>query len=153
VLYRERIALPPGARVTVQLQDVSRADAPAVVLAELTVDPAGRAPPYAFTLPYDPARIAPSGSYVVRAQIRDGSRLLFTTTSSFPVLTRGAPTSGLQVLVQQTGGAPGLPATGGGGGEGSGGGFRSAFAPAILLVPAAVLLGLGARRRRSRGVA
>jgi uncharacterized lipoprotein YbaY len=159
VFYRERIALPPGARVTVQLQDVSRAGAPAVVLAEQIVDPAGRAPPYAFALPYDPARIIATGSYVVRAQIRVEDRLLFTSTSSYPVITRGAPTSGLQVLVQQVGGGsgtppgqPGLPATGGGSSSGGGGGgIPGALAPAAWLVPAAVLLGLGARLRRFRG--
>lgn len=39
VTYRERIALPPGATVTVRLQDVSRADAPAEVLAEEMIVP------------------------------------------------------------------------------------------------------------------
>ena len=32
VLFRERIALPPGAVVTVRVNDVSRVDAPASVL-------------------------------------------------------------------------------------------------------------------------
>jgi hypothetical protein len=101
-------------------------------------------------------RIIATGSSVVRAQIRVEDRLLFTSTSSYPVITRGAPTSGLQVLVQQVGGGPGtppgLPATGGGGGSGGGGGGTPGPpAPVALLVPAAVLLGLGARLRRSRG--
>jgi putative lipoprotein len=158
VLYRERIALPPSARVNVQLQDVSRAGAPAVVLAEQNVDPAGRAPPYAFALPYDPARTNPAGSHVVRAQIRDGDTLLFTSTTSYQVITRGNPTSGLQVIVQRVAGGPGappavgLPATGGGGG----GGAPSPFAPAALFLPAAVLMaavlmGAGMSLRRSRG--
>jgi len=53
VLYRERIALPPSARVILQLQDVSFADAAATVLAEQTIDPAGKGPPYAFQLSYN----------------------------------------------------------------------------------------------------
>lgn len=39
--YRERIALPEDAVLTVQLADVSLADAPAAVIAERKVEPAG----------------------------------------------------------------------------------------------------------------
>ncbi|HAN28766.1 MAG TPA: hypothetical protein DCP75_13790, partial [Haliea salexigens] len=36
VLYRERMMLPPDAQLDIQLEDVSRADAPATVLATVT---------------------------------------------------------------------------------------------------------------------
>ncbi len=42
--YRERIALPPDAVLEVSLEDVSRADAPADLIARTTVDPAGQVP-------------------------------------------------------------------------------------------------------------
>lgn len=103
IFYLERIALPPAARVTVQLQDVSLADAPATVLAEQVIDPAGAGPPYAFTLPYDPAQIQNNRSYAVRATISDGNRLLFTSTERISVITRGGPTSGVRVRVSAAG--------------------------------------------------
>ena len=79
VTYRERMMLPPGARVEVQLQDVSRADAPAGVLAEVQLAPAG-GPPYPFTLEYDTARIQSNMRYALRATISVEDQLMFTTT-------------------------------------------------------------------------
>ena len=120
VTYRERVTLPPTARVIVELQDVSRADAPATIIATQTIDPAGKAPPYPFELTYDPAKIDQRNTYAVRATIRDGDKLLFTSTQQYPVITRGNPTSGIEIVVQSVGGAPAtpktMPATGDGGG-------------------------------------
>jgi len=42
VTYRERIALPPTAVITGQLVDVSRADAPAVVIGEQVIHSSGQ---------------------------------------------------------------------------------------------------------------
>jgi putative lipoprotein len=83
VLYRERIALPPGAEVTVELQDVSRADAPAEVLAKTRM-PAEGGPPYPFELSYDPAAIDERMRYALRATITAEGRLLFTTDTHHP---------------------------------------------------------------------
>ncbi|MDQ3175872.1 MAG: YbaY family lipoprotein, partial [Acidobacteriota bacterium] len=44
VTYRQRIAMPPGAVVEVSLLDVSRADAPAVVLDKLEIKPTTQVP-------------------------------------------------------------------------------------------------------------
>ncbi|HZL85692.1 MAG TPA: YbaY family lipoprotein, partial [Candidatus Krumholzibacteria bacterium] len=79
VLYRERMMLPPGATVTVTLEDVSRADAPAVQLAQTVFQPQG-GPPFPFSLEYDPARITAGARYAVRARIDNQGQLLFTTT-------------------------------------------------------------------------
>ncbi len=98
VIYLERIALPPTAQVNVQLQDVSRADAAATVLAEQVIDGAS-GPPYAFSLSYDPAMIVDTGRYAVRVQIKDGDQLLFTSTQSYPVITQGNPTSEIEIRV------------------------------------------------------
>jgi uncharacterized lipoprotein YbaY len=103
VLYRERIALPPGAILKLQLQDVSLADAPAMVLAEQTIEPMGKAPPYAFELAYDASAIDERHSYAVRAEIRDGDQLLFTTTERYAVITQGNPSSGLTIVVRSIG--------------------------------------------------
>ncbi len=83
VIYLERIALPPGAEVTVELQDVSRADAPAVVISSTRFAAEG-APPYPFELTYDPADIDGRMSYALRATIKRGDELLFTTDSHHP---------------------------------------------------------------------
>lgn len=76
VFYRERMALPPGASVQVKLVDVSRADAPSVTLAEVTVA-AGAGSPIAYSLEYDPARIEARARYALQARITLGDRLLF----------------------------------------------------------------------------
>lgn len=79
VWYRERIALPPGARVTVTLEDQSRADAPATVITDYTHVVAGQGP-YSFRLVYDPAAIDERMTYGLRARIEHDGALLFTST-------------------------------------------------------------------------
>jgi len=91
VAYRERIALPPSAVIKVQLVDVSRADAPAVVIGEQVIDAAGRQVPIPFEIAYDPARIDPRMTYAVQARIEEDGRLLFINDTRHPVLTRNAP--------------------------------------------------------------
>ncbi|MBE9537951.1 MAG: YbaY family lipoprotein [Proteobacteria bacterium] len=78
VFYRERIALPPNAVVEIQLEDVSRADAMATVMATLTLN-SENGPPYAFSIDYDPARIDSRMTYALRASIRVDDKLMFTT--------------------------------------------------------------------------
>lgn len=89
VSFRERILLPPGAVVEVQLEDISRADAPAAVLETVSL-PAQPGPPYPFTLTYDPARIDARLRYALRATISVDDRLLFTTTEYIDPFT-GSP--------------------------------------------------------------
>jgi len=104
VAYRERIALPPDAVLQVRLEDVSRADAPASVVAEQTIRTEGRQVPVPFVLEYAPGRIEAGHRYVVRAEIRDGAgELRWTTTEAHPVLTDGAP-SEVEILVRRVGG-------------------------------------------------
>lgn len=79
VMYRERIMLPPGVEVEVQLQDISRADAGAKLLSSVLLTPTG-GPPYKFAIEYDPSTIDPRMRYALRATISSGERLLFTST-------------------------------------------------------------------------
>jgi len=110
-LYRERIAAPPDAVFEATLQDVSRADAPAVVLGRARIEPAGN-PPYRFEIAYDDAALRPGGRYVVRATLRSGGRLLFTTDSVRPVLDgRTEPLSLVMVAASRSPGLPPLPAS------------------------------------------
>jgi uncharacterized lipoprotein YbaY len=92
VTILQRIALPPGAVITVQLADISRADAPAVVLGEQRITVDGRQAPFPFAIAYDPAAIDPRLSYAISARIENGGKLLFITDRRYPVITRESPT-------------------------------------------------------------
>lgn len=89
--YLQRIAMPPDAVLTVRVEDVSRADAPATLLAQ-TREPFGaRQVPIPFSLQVPASAIDPRMRYAVRATITVGGELRFTTTRHHAVLTRGAP--------------------------------------------------------------
>jgi putative lipoprotein len=88
VTYRERIAVPPGAVIEVQLLDVSRADAAATQLSAQRF--ALQAVPFDFTLAYDPALIDERMTYSVSASVTVDDRLVWRTAQHNPVLTRGA---------------------------------------------------------------
>lgn len=90
VAYRHRIALPADAVVTVSLQETTLADAAARTIAETKIETKGAQVPIPFRIDYDPAGIDPSHSYSVRATITAGGNMLFTSTTIYPVLTRGA---------------------------------------------------------------
>lgn len=98
VTYRERVAMPENAVLTVQLQDVSRADAPAQIIAEQRTTFAGRQVPLPFELHYDPAKIDPKRTYTVSARITLDNQLRFLNTSAYLVLTQGNPVK-LNILV------------------------------------------------------
>ncbi|MET3375067.1 putative lipoprotein [Variovorax boronicumulans] len=100
VAYRERIALDPAAEVRVQLLDVSRMDAPSVVLAEQRIPANGKQPPFAFELSVDAARIDPRMRYAVAARITRGEQLLFINDTQYSVLTQGNGTSANLMLVR-----------------------------------------------------
>jgi putative lipoprotein len=92
VTYRERIALPPTAVIKVQLVDVSRADAPAIVLGEQVTQAARKQVPFSFEIAFDPAKIEASHSYAVQARIEEDGELRFISDRHYAVITRGAPT-------------------------------------------------------------
>ena len=86
--YRERIALPTDAVFDATLEEVSRVDAPAIVLGRARVR-RPRTSPIRFEIPFDADRIEPARRYVVRARIVADGRPLLLTDRSYPVLTRG----------------------------------------------------------------
>lgn len=88
VIYLERIALPPGAIVTVELRDVSIADAAAKTLASTRFEAEG-GPPYPFELSFDADAIDERHTYALKAMIRLGDQLLFTTDTHHPAFTGG----------------------------------------------------------------
>jgi putative lipoprotein len=105
VSYRERMALTPTATLNLQLQDVSLADAAAEIIAERTISNPGQVP-ISFALEYDPSRIDKRHSYSMRAVIRDDAKMLFTTDTHYPVLTRGSGELAVMTLVRVAPRAP-----------------------------------------------
>jgi heat shock protein HslJ/uncharacterized lipoprotein YbaY len=81
--YRERIALPSASVFEATLEEVSRADVPAVVVASTRV--AAPASPIAFSIAVDPARIDAKRRYVVRGRIVLNGQVLFTSDTAYPV--------------------------------------------------------------------
>lgn len=88
VSYREKMALPAGAVLSVKLENVSQQDAAAILVSEIRFAPQ-QPVPIPFALKYDPQSIDDRLSYAVRATIRSGDQELFATDSPIPVLTRG----------------------------------------------------------------
>jgi putative lipoprotein len=84
VMYRERIALPPNAVLSVQLADVSLADAPAAVIGEHKVAPAGQVP-IKFEISFDPQVIRTGMTYALQARITVDDRLLFISDTRHQV--------------------------------------------------------------------
>jgi uncharacterized lipoprotein YbaY len=99
VTYRERIAFDPAWTVTVELLDVSRADAPSEPFSTQNLKDAD-ALPVPYELLYDPSSIDPKHEYAVRAKITEGGRLLWTSDTRHAVLTRGAP-SHVEIVVRR----------------------------------------------------
>jgi copper homeostasis protein (lipoprotein) len=112
--YRERIALPPGAVFEAVLEDISRADAPATEIARVERAEPGN-PPFEFALDYDPETIDPRAVYSVRARVLVEGRLMFTSDTVVPVITRDNPDN-VEIMMVRAGGtietAPGVGAHG-----------------------------------------
>lgn len=99
VLYRQRLALPPGSIVCVQLEDVSRQDAPAELVAESQLATEGEQVPIPFELDTDPSMLDPRASYALRATIEIDGALAFATTTAHRLSAGGAAT-GIDLVVE-----------------------------------------------------
>ncbi len=100
VAYGERMALPPDAAIDVKLQDVSLQDAPAKTIGESVFAPGGQQVPIPFQLSYSPADINPAHTYQLQANISVNGKMRFTSTTAYPVITKGAP-SQVNMMLQQ----------------------------------------------------
>jgi uncharacterized lipoprotein YbaY len=102
VFYRERIAMPPNAALIVTLEDVSRADAPAVTVARRRIEEPGNVP-IDVELAYDPSIIDDRFTYAIRATIEVDGELWWSSTQAHHVLTHGAPDR-VEVMVSRVSG-------------------------------------------------
>jgi putative lipoprotein len=99
VAYRERIAVPLGAKLDIQLVDISIADAPAKVIAHKQINMATQVP-IPFVLDYPKREIKEGMTYSVSARITDAGKLLFISDRVTPVLTRGQGSQAHLILVK-----------------------------------------------------
>ncbi|MBZ9785203.1 YbaY family lipoprotein [Pseudomonas sp. REP124] len=98
VFYLQRIALPPTAILSVSLQDISLADAPAKVIDEQRGPVKGQVP-LPFHLSYDPAKVEANHRYSINARIEVDGKLLFITTENHAVRLDGSDPQPVKVRV------------------------------------------------------
>jgi len=97
VSYRERIALTPEAVLRVEVVEAGSE----AVVAEQTYPNPGQVP-LRFSVSVPGERIRPEATYLLRARITDGARS-FSAAQATPVLTQGATSQDVQVLVRSGG--------------------------------------------------
>ena len=80
VVLRQPAVLPAGTLLTVTLEDVSLADAPALIVGQTQFEVRDQLTPIPFTLVYPVPAAQPGSVYGARGRLTLGDRLLFTTT-------------------------------------------------------------------------
>ena len=98
VTYRQRIALPKGAVVVVELFDMADSRAPSRI-ARSGAAAQGQVP-LRFQLSYDRGRIDPGRPYAVQARILVDRAAWFVTDRPVPVLTQGNPST-VEIVLRQ----------------------------------------------------
>lgn len=91
----EEAELPEGATWSVELQDTSLADAPAVVIGEDSGDIEDTSvTEVEFEIAYDPDQIIDTNTYTLQVRVEDETgNLLFVNDTAVPVLTDGGETT------------------------------------------------------------
>jgi large repetitive protein len=98
VTYSEDITLPDDAILTVQIQDISRADSSAEIIGEQIIETDGQQVPIPYEVSYDPAVTEENHTYNAAARIEDSSgNLLFISDTATPVITGGNPTEDVTI--------------------------------------------------------
>jgi len=99
VFYRERIPMPPGYVLEVQLLDISRQDTAAESLAAIELRPKHQVP-VPFSLTVDESRLDPRHRYSIQAKILVDGRLAFISTRINPVVP-GVASRTMNILLQR----------------------------------------------------
>lgn len=100
VSYRERLILPADAVVVARLEDITKGQTYPVVISEQRISP-NSAGPTRFALPYVYGEVNPQANYVVTAWVEQGGRVLFRNAKLYQVITKGSPTSNVNVELEQ----------------------------------------------------
>ncbi|RTR34413.1 YbaY family lipoprotein [Shewanella atlantica] len=99
IWFKERIALPQEAVLTVELKDVSLMDAPAIILAQFERSDVSTPAPFQFLIHRD--QFESGHTYAIGAKITLNDKLLFINTQAYNIdLGSSEPMS---VLVQKVG--------------------------------------------------
>ncbi len=85
VYVRQRIALPPGAVLTVTLSDASGGTGPTKVIAQKVTRLSGQQAPFHYRLPFNAADVSSQGQVLLSAAISLNGRVIFTAESLQPV--------------------------------------------------------------------
>lgn len=102
VTYLERIALPGDAVVTVQIINLSLADASAEVLGEQIIEADDRQVPIPYKVPYSPEEIDENLLYGVSARIESSEgTLLFINDTNTLVITKDNPSEEVEIVTVQ----------------------------------------------------
>lgn len=89
VTYLARIALPPGAILTIRIQDTARAGAPARTLVEQRYELNGAQLPIPFSATVDKDLVGKKARLTVAARIETGGKLRFISDKVYPALKDG----------------------------------------------------------------
>ncbi len=100
VAYRERIALPPDAKIIVSLEDVTRSGKSGSFVAQQTIQPSTQVP-IPFNLRYIPAAIDRSHRYAITASILDSQDGVIWTTEEAVAISFNAPEKPIAILLQR----------------------------------------------------
>ena len=99
VTYEEQIAIPGDSVITVEIINISQADATAEVIGEQVIEAEDRPVPIPYRVPYDPAEIDDTLLYGVTARIAAGDgTLLFISETTIPVITGDNPTEEVEIV-------------------------------------------------------
>ena len=103
VVYRERVSLPPGSSVLVQLLDVTDEGLEPLLIAEQTIITRGENVPIEFAVPYNQSQIMSDRRYALEASILADGGLYFLTPELTPVLTANNPSESVDLLLTRDG--------------------------------------------------
>jgi putative lipoprotein len=103
--FKEKVAFDENTKIVVLLQDTSKADAPAVKIAEQVIEKPEKAP-VPFRVEYDPKKIDPRLTYTLQVSVYMNDKdkkpqRYFLNTTAVPVLTRDKPSADVKVIVER----------------------------------------------------
>ena len=99
ITNQDGLPIIEGSTISVQIQDTSRADAPAIVIGEQIITGA-RQFPVSYRVTYDPSAIVENHTYTMRARVTGPDALLvFINDTAIPVITRGNPSENVEIPV------------------------------------------------------
>lgn len=100
VAYRERIALPPDAKIIVSLEDITRTGKSGSFVAQQTIHPSTQVP-IPFNLRYIPEAIDRSHRYAVTASIMDSQNGVIWSSEEAVVISFNEPEKPITLLLQR----------------------------------------------------